>query len=107
MPEPLEQRASVFIQRHGFGAFIACVMLIEVLGLNPYSPLRQITAMEQRLSEHERSVQQTNTTLRSIESLVREQTRIQSESALITCLRQSRTDAQREECAKKFGSLRP
>lgn len=33
---------SEFISRHGFGIFIALVLLAEVLGFNPYSPLQAL-----------------------------------------------------------------
>ncbi len=31
-----------FITRHGFGVFIALALLAELLGFNPYSPLRDL-----------------------------------------------------------------
>lgn len=36
------EKVGDFINRHGFGVFIALVLLAELLGLNPYSPLRDL-----------------------------------------------------------------
>lgn len=103
MPEP-EKRASEFIQRHGFGAFIACVMLAEFLGLNPYSPLRKIAALEQAIISHEQQSHVADLAaqnqLRQVIQVLKKQAELQAITARQACLTNAKTDPQRAKCAE-------
>lgn len=107
MSDLLNGKVGGFITRHGFGIFVAVVLLGEVLGFNPYSPIRsaliamQATAGE--MAKHEQSTQETNAVLREIRDTLKQQQATQTQEKMILCLRQSRTDAEREACVKLYG----
>jgi hypothetical protein len=95
---------SELIQRHGFGVFVALVLMAELLGFNPYSPLRDVRALAEQIKDHERT---TNTqrvvTQSQLEQLIRamrKQNQLQAITARQACLANAKTAAERDKCAE-------
>lgn len=95
-------KVSGFISRHGFGVFVAVAMMAELLGFNPYSPLRDIRAMGGTIQLHEETSKKTVSELEQIKTILLDQARSQQEAALLACLRASKNDSEREECVRKL-----
>lgn len=110
MGDLLNGKVSGFIGRHGFGIFVAVVLLGEVLGFNPYSPIRAaiatMAATAGEMVKHEQTTQEANTILRDIRDTLVQQQRLQTQEKMIQCLRASKSDAEREACVKLYGGVK-
>lgn len=107
MNDLLNGKVGGFISRHGFGIFVAVVLMGEVLGLNPYSHVRialqQMEATAGEVAKHDKTAQEANAILRDIRDNLVEQRKQQAQERLVACLRLAKNDREREECAKLIG----
>lgn len=94
------ERVSELIQRHGFGVFVALVLMAELLGFNPYSPLREISVLAGEIRKHDQATQETQKKLDQLIQIQQRQADLQAITARQACLANARTDEQRRECAK-------
>lgn len=91
---------SELIQRHGFGVFVALILMAELLGFNPYSPLREISALAGEIRKHDGQAEETKKRLDQLILIQQRQADLQAITARQACLANARTDEQRRECAK-------
>ena len=98
------ERVSELIQRHGFGVFVALILMAELLGFNPYSPLRDIRVLAEQVKTHDRESetqgQKSQQQLDAILRVLRKQATLQAITARQACLANAKTAAERDKCAE-------
>ena len=98
------ERVSELIQRHGFGVFVALILMAELLGFNPYSPLRDVRVLAENLKDHEREndgrAKKSEQQLEQIIRVLRKQATLQAITARQACLANAKTAAERDKCAE-------
>lgn len=95
----------VFAQ-HGVVGVLLLLFLLAHFGWIPTEQTKAraaAEAMETALKDHEKTSQAVQQTLQNIERILVDQKRIQTQAALIACLKEAKTDPAREDCVKKFG----
>jgi len=90
-----------FIVKNGPWALIVIIMLAWLAG--DYGLLEsQSKASADAIKAHSRETQATTRVLENIVDILEEQRRIQSQAAMLACLKEAKADYERTDCVKKF-----
>jgi len=90
-----------FIVKNGPWALIVIIMLTWLAADYGFIHSQSKEAVN-NLREHTKQSEQTQRTLETMVDILEEQRRIQSQTGMLTCLKEAKDDWSRTECVKKF-----